>query len=206
MQKNKFESARKIECLAGSILCSLNSILSVAAALPTILCLLATVICFKDTLPSTYHHPDSFAGPTDIKTAMWFGCSSAILVLYYRFIFINPFYKKEPDSIHVRFKYWWQLALLCSSALFLLIGTFKMFYFTALFEPLGLPIAGLIIIKAVFLFAYSPIILLAISLTGIYYNIKQHGSKNFINKNGNMPTHTEQLLSPIENKTENKSN
>jgi hypothetical protein len=179
LQQNKFNRAFKNEARAGRILCHANSVLSFAAAIPAMFCVLATVFCFIDTLPSTYHHPDSFERPMDMKDTLWFACASIIFILSYRFIFNNPFNKKEPDTISVRFTYWWQLALLCSISLFLLIGTFKMFYFTVLFEPLSMPLGGRILMRAIILFSYSPIIIFVLALFGMYNNINQNGGKNF---------------------------
>lgn len=202
LQQNKFDRAIKNEIRAGRILCYINSVVSIVAAIPAMFCVLATVFFFIDTLPSTYHHPDSFERPMDIKTTMWFACASIILMLYYRFIFNNPFYKKEPDTIIVRFTYWWQLALLCSAALFLLIGTFKMFYFTVLFEPLRMPIAGRIFTRAIILFAYSPIIIFVLALFGLHNNINQLDEKTFFNTNSNQTSHTVKQNAPITNTTQ----
>lgn len=153
------------ELKVGKITTNTNVVIALIALIPALLCLLFTADAFFPTeSPGTDSFPDPAA---DLETKILFSIASLLLLVFYRYVFINPFYNGNQLILHKRLNYFLQVVIINVLTLALFI-----YFMKDQFIPLHLD-TNAEGTPYLYLFLYLPFVPLTMATIGCYYNLKQ---------------------------------
>jgi hypothetical protein len=153
------------ELKVGEILTSTNVVIAIISMLPALLCFLFTADAF---LPSQSSGTDSFPDPqANSETKILFSLASLLLLIFYRYVFINPFYDGNKLIKNNRLNYYLQVITVNLITLLLFINVLKDQFLP---QNLNTHAEGM---PYIYLFLYLPFVPLIIAAASCYLNLKQ---------------------------------